>query len=250
MHSALVLAIACGSGLLIGLIGIGGVLLVPLLTLSGVPVHEAIAASLMSYIFSGLVGTAIYARAGSIAWGPAAWLMLGATPGAFFGAALASATPSVILLALMASVMVLSALRSFSRQERAEAREGPAFSPLALAALGLAVGVGSPLTGTGGPVLLVPLLLWFRLPVMFVIGLSQAIQIPIALLATFSNVVYGRIDWTLGGLLAIGLVVGSAAGAQAAHAMPRAALARLVSVVLLVVSGILVLRLRHDLLAR
>src|SRR5262249_10347729 len=60
-------ALALVSGLLIGCVGIGGVLLVPVLTLAGVDVHAAIAASMFSFIFSGLIGVWLYQRKGSIA---------------------------------------------------------------------------------------------------------------------------------------------------------------------------------------
>jgi len=78
-----IVAIALLSGVLIGCIGIGGVLLVPCLTLAGVDVHKAIGASMFSFIFSGAIGVWLYARHGSIEWSSAAWLAAGAAPGAF-----------------------------------------------------------------------------------------------------------------------------------------------------------------------
>ena len=45
-----------------------------------------------------------------------------------------------------------------------------------LAALGVLVGVGSALTGTGGPVLLLPLLMLCRQPLPFAVVAAQAIQ--------------------------------------------------------------------------
>ena len=54
-------------GALIGAIGIGGVLLVPLLTLAlGIGVHVAIATASFTYLFTGLVGVVEYARRGTI----------------------------------------------------------------------------------------------------------------------------------------------------------------------------------------
>ena len=78
-----VATLALVSGLLIGCIGIGGVLLVPCLSLVGVDVHAAIGASMFSFIFSGAIGVWLYAHHGSIDWPSAAWLAAGATPGAF-----------------------------------------------------------------------------------------------------------------------------------------------------------------------
>ena len=82
-------------GILIGGIGIGGILLVPMLTLIfGMGVHEAIGSAMFSYIFSGLVGAVLYARERSIRWSMAFWLFVGAIPAAFSGAFLSSIIPS------------------------------------------------------------------------------------------------------------------------------------------------------------
>ena len=82
-------------GILIGGIGIGGILLVPMLTLIfGMGVHEAIGSAMFSYIFSGLVGAVLYARERSIRWSMAFWLFVGAIPAAFSGAFLSSVIPS------------------------------------------------------------------------------------------------------------------------------------------------------------
>jgi uncharacterized membrane protein YfcA len=97
----------------------------------------------------------------------------------------------------------------------------------------------SALSGTGGPLVLVPILIWLDFQVLTAVGLSQVIQLPIALLATAGNLLYDSLDVALGGFLAIGLAVGVWAGAQIAHAMPRTALRRMVSVVLVVV-GVLI----------
>ena len=44
-------------GVLIGAIGIGGVLLVPMLTyVLGISIHVAIATAMFSYLFTGIVG--------------------------------------------------------------------------------------------------------------------------------------------------------------------------------------------------
>jgi uncharacterized protein len=245
--TAFVLALALVSGVLIGCIGIGGVLLVPCLSLAGVPVHDAIAASMLCYVFGGAIAVWIYSSAGSIEWRSAGWLGAGAMPGAFAGAVLANRVSGEVLVLLIGLAVLFSGIRSLwgASVELAEHR---VLGPLPLAAIGAAVGLGSALTGTGGPVLLVPLLMWFRLPVLFVVGLSQAIQIPIALLATFGNLLYGRLDWALAALLSIGVLAGAALGARIAHVLPRATLKRLVGGVLLIVGAMLLYRTRHWLL--
>ena len=78
-------------GFLIGGFGIGGVLLLPILTyLFSVEIHTAIAAAMFGYVFSGLVGTIVYNQKGTIRWSMAFWLILGGMPSAFLGATVAS----------------------------------------------------------------------------------------------------------------------------------------------------------------
>jgi uncharacterized protein len=84
--------------------------------------------------------------------------------------------------------------------------------------------------------------MWLRVPVLAAVGLSQAIQIPIAGLASAGNLIAGNLDPRLALLLSIGLIVGSAAGARIAHALPSLLLTRLVASVLLLVGALLIVR--------
>ena len=239
--------LALASGVLIGCIGIGGVLLVPCLSLAGIDVHEAIGASMFSFIFSGAIGVWLYARHGSIEWRSAAWLAAGAAPGAFLGAILAAHTSSEILLMLIGATVVFAGWRVLRRQSAGPDHGAIRFEPLLLAGIGAAVGVASALTGTGGPVLLVPLLMWWGAPVLASVGLSQAIQVPIALMASLGNFWTGSLDLLLAAVLSIGITLGSAVGARVAHAVPAAFLARVVAVALVLVGIVVAVRSGHTL---
>jgi uncharacterized membrane protein YfcA len=242
-----VVALALVSGVLIGCIGIGGVLLVPCLSLAGIDVHEAIGASMFSFIFSGVIGVWLYARHGSIEWGSAAWLAAGAAPGAFLGAILAAHTSSEILLMLIGATVVFAGWRVLRRQSASPDHGGIRSNPPLLAGIGAAVGAASALTGTGGPVLLVPLLMWWGAPVLASVGLSQAIQVPIAVTASVGNFWAGNLDLLLAALLSIGITFGSAVGARVAHAVPAVFLARVVAVALVLVGIVVVVRSGHTL---
>ncbi len=239
--------LALVSGVLIGCIGIGGVLLVPCLTLAGIDVHDAIGASMFSYIFSGVIGVALYARHGSIAWDSTIWLAAGAAPGAFLGAVLAAHTTADVLLMLVGATVVFAGWRVLRRQSVGAKGGGAELAALFLVGIGAAVGVGSALTGTGGPVLLVPLLMWWGAPVLTSVGLSQAIQIPIALLATLGNLWTGSLEPLLAGVLSVGVAIGSMVGARIAHAVPAGHLARIVAIALVLVGAILAVRSGHTL---
>ena len=233
-------------GLCIGAVGVGGVLLVPLLTLAfGVDIRVAIASCLFAYIFTGLAGAWLYARRGSIAWRPAAWLCLGAMPGAFAGASAVQAAPAWLLKSLIALLMVGAGLNALRRSpvRRGGGRPAALRSAPALAALGGAVGFGSALTGTGGPVMLVPLLLALGMPALAAVGLGQAMQVPVSLLATARNLPAGDLDAALGALLAASLTAGTVAGARLAHAMPGEHLARSVAAALVLFRAALLLQI-------
>src|SRR5882724_6282872 len=118
-----VLALALVSGLLIGCIGIGGVLLVPILALTGTDVHAAIAASMLAYIFSGVIGSWLYAAKASIAWNSALWLGAGAMPGALAGALLASHLSADLLLVLIGAAVAFSGVRALLRRDGEAVRE-------------------------------------------------------------------------------------------------------------------------------
>lgn len=252
MSTLLAVPIGVFAGLSIGVVGVGGVILVPLLAFAGVPVHAAVAASMMSYVFCGLVGSTVYGRQGSISWAAVLPLALGSAPGALAGALIAAVVPGAVLLACTAGLVLLVGART-ALVVGASTALGPASSTPApalpsrtlLCAAGAAVGCGAALTGTSGPLLLVPLLLLWRLPVLRVIGLGQAIQVPIAAAATFGNLLAGTLDPGLGLLLALGLVAGALAGARLAHRLPPRLHARLVGLVLVLAGGLLALRLRH-----
>ena len=52
---------------------------------------------MVAYFFAGGMGAIEFSRQGSIRWSDAAWLAAGAMPGAFIGAASASAAPAFAL---------------------------------------------------------------------------------------------------------------------------------------------------------
>ena len=193
----------------------------------------------MAYIVSGLVATTIFARNKSIHWGMAAWLCAGATPTAFAGAWAVSVVNPLVLETCLGLLTFLSGLNSLKTQNADRALEN-AVSNKGLLLVGAVTGLLASLTGTGGPLVLVPILLSMSVPVLTAVGLSQAIQLPVAMAATLGNVVYGQLDLGLGGLLAASLTVGTWYGAKLAHVTRRETLRGIVAFMLLVV-GIFIL---------
>ena len=230
-------------GVLIGAIGIGGVLLVPALTyLGGMAIHVAIASAMAAYFFAGGVGSIEFARRGSLRWSDAAWLTAGAMPGAFAGAAATNAVPGYVLELLIATLIVGSALNSL-RRHAPLSREVDTPTRGALVLIGVVTGVASSMSGTGGPLVLIPILLWLHVPVLAAVGLSQVIQLPISVFATAGNVVYGAIDVAVAAALSVLLMIGVWFGARIAHRVSSITLKRFVSQVLLGVGMMMLARL-------
>ncbi len=234
-------------GVLIGAAGIGGVLLVPFMVYGlDVGIHGAIPGAMFGYIFAGLMGALLYARHGSIRWNMAGWLILGAMPAAYLGALTASETSSQLLEIAIAGLLLfagVNALRPSTQQDGVER----ALAPLALVVIGAVTGYGSALTGTGGPLILVPLLVWLRIPVLTAVGLSQATQFPLAALATAGNVTSGTVDFALGAAIAAGLTLGVAFGAKAAHILSPSVVKTIVAWIIVSVGLFVVARILHPL---
>ena len=237
-------ALATGVGILIGCVGIGGVLLVPILAyLFNISVHSAIAAAMFAYIFSGIVGTVIYARYDSIQWHTAFFIILGAGPAAFVGAFAISITQGIWLELLIAGLIISAGINVLRKPLDTEENVQLDFQAPTLIGMGTVTGIGSAMTGTGGPLILVPMAVWLRMPALGAIGLSQAVQLPIALLATIGNIMYGDVDWTISSILAGAIVVGTALGARVAHIVPKKQLSKVLACVLVLVGLFIACRL-------
>lgn len=235
--------IALLAGTLIGAIGIGGVILVPLLSLAlGYDIHIAMSASSLSFLFPGIVGTLTYAGKRSIAWRLVLWLAMGMVPAAVLGARLNSELNSDSLILVVAALIGFSGINVFIKRKE-EIGEIPDFSGALLLFIGVLVGLGSSLTGTGGPVLLVPILVTLGYPALNSIGISQPIQLPIAIFAALGFLLYGQINIGLGLHLGIVQAVGAFLGAQVAHRLPVVQLRRLVAAALIGVGVMMVWRL-------
>ena len=226
-------------GVLVGCVGIGGVLLPPALTyVGGLDLHMAMATSMWSFLFTGVVGTMAYSRRNSIDWRMVLWLGAGIVPAAMLGALSNAALPAEVLMVLLATLITATGVNAFAQAPSAE-RAAHSFGSLLLLLIGAVVGFGSALTGTGGPVLLVPILVFLRAPTLSAIGVSQVVQIPMAIFSTLGYVLFGQVDFYLGTTLGLVAATGVIIGASIAHAVPILTLRRIVAVSL-IGAGILI----------
>lgn len=245
MTSGVLLVLAAGllAGGFIGAVGVGGVIIAPLLVLlAGYDIHQAVAVASWSFMFTGVAGTLSYARHGSIDWSSAAWLAAGVLPAALVGALVNTMVPATVVTVIIAVLIAASGLRGLL--QRSAEPGGPARTPTAtlLVLVGALVGFGSALTGTGGPVLLIPLLLLGGMRILNVIGVAQAIQIPVAVFASVGYLLFAEIDLLVGTLLGLTQAAGVLMGARVAHMLPAASLRRLVAVALIGTAVLLIVQ--------
>jgi uncharacterized protein len=229
-------------GIAIGAVGIGGVLLVPFLTLTlGIDVKRAIAAVLLSYVPSCIVAVALYARRGSIPWREAGLLCLAALPTAWLGAQAAQQAPAALLEPAIGVLLLAGGVYALL-PPRATVTGRRRLAPATLLGLGGGTGFLSALTGAGGAFVLLPALLLLDTPVLAAIGLGQAIALPIAGLASLANIVAGIMDIGLAAGLAAALTLGIAIGTPIAHALPQLLLRRLLGSVVALAGLAMILR--------
>ena len=241
MFSPLVSACVLVVGIMIGSIGIGGVLQVPVLSVLGdIPIHTVIPACMLAYLVPGVLGALVYHRHGSLHW-PSAWrVCIGAVPGALIGALLLPSAPASVLELLVGLLILGSGIDAL--RGRPQPSDG-GLGNKGYIGIGFLTGALSALTGAGGPLTLVPLLVWYRVPVRVVVGLGQVIQIPISLMATAGNLRTGMVDLELALSLTVILSVGVVIGGWMAHKLPEQRLRKAVAILLVIVGAGLLARL-------
>ncbi|XP_065834788.1 uncharacterized protein [Oscarella lobularis] len=262
--SSLVVAAEVGlvAGILIGCIGVGGVIIVPcLILLPDVDVSRAVPACMFSYIFAGLVGLVTFGYKKQIDWRDAAAFCASAAPSALLGAWLFAQISPFAIKITMYTVIFITSLFSlirilWSRRNQNNKTEdssvenkrdssawclsncGIWLQILVRLSIGLFAGCASALTGTSGPVVLLPILIILRWDIKLALGSAQAIQFPIAVASTIGNAFFGKkdIDFKLGGSIAATLAPFVILGALIANRLPAKPLKTAVSLILILAS--------------
>ncbi|PHS13258.1 MAG: hypothetical protein COA86_17270 [Kangiella sp.] len=230
------------TGTLIGLVGVGGILLVPLLVyFLDMDLHTAMATCSFSFLFTGIAGSYSYIKQKSVYWPMVGWLTFGIIPGAVLGAKLNGYLPETILVVVLAILIGFSGINSFFKNKESKTPRDK-INLVWLIVIGMALGFGSALTGTGGPVLLIPIFMMMQVPLIKAIGVSQVIQLPIAIFATLGFYLDQQvnIDFNLGFQLGIVQAIAVMGGAYIAHNISTLKLQKTVSVTLLGVACFLI----------
>ncbi len=235
VHGAELVVVLCAVfviGALIGGVGIGGLLLAPMLVaVVGLGVREAIAISMASFMATGLAALWLFARDHAPTANRRA-LVIATMPGALAGALALWVVPERMAVAVLAAFLAVTGGRLLIPRRIHRAATQPA-SRSADIGLGAATGFLSALTGTGGPMVLVPLLTWRGSPLLAAIALGQIVQLPIAGVATLGNYASGGVDFAAAAAIGLVLVPGVVVGRRTMEMVPVEAVTRLVALVLI-----------------
>jgi hypothetical protein len=202
--TALVVLVA---GLLVGLTSIGGVLVVPALHhLGGFTVAHAVACASVAMLGPGLWVWARAAR-GEVSRP----LVISATMGALIGAPLVHFAPGVSLLALVGVLCIASGFVALKAPNQ-DAKPVASLGTWSVIAIGLFVGALSTLTGTGGPVVLLPILMLLGRDLSGAVGWALVVQLPIGMTAAITHAVASPLVLSqvllVGGLMLGGVIAG------------------------------------------
>jgi uncharacterized membrane protein YfcA len=227
----LVLIIGLIAGYLIGLVGVGGVIVVPgMVLLAGMQTQDAVAVAMAGFMATGIFGASLYAYEGASFRSEEFFLLGSSLVGAMCGAFAIATLPNAIA-SLVVSLIILGAcgMAVLGGQAAAPCK---VLGTRGYSLVGFVVGFGSALSGTGGPLLLAPLLLWRRVEPRRVVSVSRAIQLPIAGSATATSFIVGNIPWQQACVVSVGLLLGMAIAVAVA---PRLSGRLLRTVILLIV---------------
>jgi uncharacterized membrane protein YfcA len=210
----------------------------------GMSIHQAAATSLFTFLFTGILGTWLYQRRGSIDWRISVPVCASAVVFGFCGAALAAVLDPRPLAIIIALVIIAAGVYIFIPQRAiALRRDGraPAEHWL-LASVGAASGFGSGFSGAGGPLFSVPLMVILGYVPLTAVATSQVLQIVAATSGSIENLRQGFIDFRIASVVTIFELLGVIAGVRLAHIASGLILRRLAGALCVVTGGLLLAR--------
>ncbi|MEW6691357.1 MAG: sulfite exporter TauE/SafE family protein [Pseudomonadota bacterium] len=241
------------TGLMAGLLGIGGGLIVVpalayLYTLQGtVPAEHlmqvAVGTSLATILLTSIGSIWTHHKKRAVDWIVVRRLLLGLVIGSVGGSYLAHYLPSDVLKRLFGTLEILIALQMAFGRQPAPHRHLPALP--GMTAAGSGIGALSSIMGMGGGAISTPFFVWCNMPLRNAIATSAAIGLPAAIAGSAAYVLAG---WSTQGLpemslgyvylpawLGIGLmsILFARVGAHLTHRLPVGVLKKVFAILLI-----------------
>lgn len=197
------------AGILAGMLGIGGgVVIVPALVIilshQGYPadyvVISSVATSLCTIIFTSISAARAQIKRKAVDWDIfKRWALL-VVAGSFLSGFIAGQLPTVVLETGIAVFLLIVSLIMLSKWTPNPSRSMP--GKVGTSVLGLFSGTLSGLAGIGGGNVMVPLMVFFNVPMQRAVATSSTLGLPLALVGTIGYFISGRdlsiTDWNLG----------------------------------------------------
>ena len=228
-------------GFFVGAVGVGTVLMVPTFALvAGLPIHSAAGTALFAGVFIGIWGTWLFARTGHMPWRFAVCVATGSAIGSYPGAQLAASLGSGTLTVVIAVIIVLAgmlSMRPVSSKVYTLEQRGGLPEVAGLVAVGMLAGFGAGLSGAGGPVFAVPILLLLGYPSLKVVASTSFIALTASAMASVPNAQYGFIDYRYALGSVVILLAGQVLGVRFAHRASPLVLRRLAAGMCIVIGA-------------
>lgn len=238
-YFVLLLVLGVISGILAGMLGIGGgLMLVPILTFilvdGGTPVehvvHASIGTSLGVIFLTSASSARAHHRAGAVKWNIVVSFVPGLLIGGLLGSKLAALLPTTELALVFGLFVIFSAYQMYSDKKPKASRVLP--DKTGMTGVGTIIGAASAMVGAGGGFLSVPFMIWSNVPLRNAVATSAAMGFPIAMFSCAGYIING---WSLADMpkgylgylyLPAILTIGSMSmlfapvGAKLAHSLP------------------------------
>lgn len=230
INSILMVGAGLVTGFLIGLTGMGGgALMTPfLLTVMKFDPILAVGTDLAFAAITKIVGGLGHHKESKISFKPVLWMATGSIPASILGSQfILSQTdnrhlieeflPNLLgwTLIIVSIIIIARVFRFFGPKKESEVRYP---SPWALIGIGAVGGVLVGMTSIGGGTVIMALfLLFFSIPLNYLVGLDVMHGALLASISAFSYIFAGQTDWASVGLLLIGSLPGVWLGARTVH---------------------------------
>lgn len=220
-------------GFLCGCTSIGGILLIPAMALcGGIGLREAMATTLFSFLAPSVVASWLHWRNGTIDWRVGLPLALGAICFGSLGAFAKEQAEVSFLSALLAALIIVAGLNVLFplRAGRLDvAGRTETAQRVFLFALGAVVSFMAGLTGAGGPVLTVPIMIGTGFSPLLAVAVAQPFQVVAAVSGSVGNVILGSVDYGLALVAGVTQIIGIAIGIRMANRLNTERLKRLIA---------------------
>ncbi len=204
-------------GFLCGATSIGGILLIPAIQYgTGMPLSLASGTALCSFFFTAAVGTFLHLRRGNLKRDMVVPQCIGALLFSCFGALTKHVVGDVALNAILAVLIIVSGAAALRQPHPVSsmATERGRFRYLLF--VGSFVGFMAGLTGMGGPVLSVPMMIVMGFSPLATVAAAQPFQMFACLSGSVGNMILDQINWKIALLSVILQSIGVWAGIRAA----------------------------------